>query len=101
MRGVEGRSQRVSDALFPSRKLHVFEMFVWHGLDAPVIPGVTDLARLQAYGSAGKASFACLDGHAGQVNAAQLAPVLLHQLPNWVMGPFQSPVEGIWGRDLD
>jgi|GEM_PF-2284981 len=96
--GREARVQSLTNARFSSKKILLFERWVWHSFLGAVGPNVSDISTLECYLTAGRSSCTFVDGHAEGVRPASIAETVT-AIPEWKVGPFDTPVDGVWGRD--
>ncbi len=94
----EGAVQRSGDALYPSQKVGITEVQVWHNFGA-VIPEVTDVDELFMYKTRGRFAINLLDGSGRLVLPAEITPAE-SDIPNMINGIISATPDGIRGRDL-
>ncbi len=94
----EGAVQRSGDAVFPSQKVGIAEVQVWHNFGA-VIPKVTEVTELFMYKTRGRFAVNLLDGSSRLVLPAEITPAE-SDIPNMINGIISATPDGIRGRDF-
>ncbi|MFN9975556.1 MAG: type II secretion system protein [Phycisphaerae bacterium] len=90
------RVQQRAGVMFPSSKVGVFELAVWHGW--PLVTGpTTDHITLMFYQSVRPGSRAMLDGSAALEHP--LPGRIVRRAPYWNYIPYETTAWGIRGRD--
>lgn len=92
-----GRIQTVDTAVFPSDKVALHELFVWHSWKDAYCEGCP-VGELEYTQSARPGSVWFVDGHAEQVRSADALPYV-YRYPTWPHLPFSSTAHGFAGRD--
>ena len=93
---IGARIQTISSAQFPSAKVAVFEMSVWHGWPVAASP-TADFMTLMYYQSVRPGSIAMLDGSARLEHPQSGRTV--RRMPFWSTFPYETTAWGIRGRD--
>jgi type II secretory pathway pseudopilin PulG len=94
---LAGKVQRISMTSFPSAKVGMFEMFVWHGWRGDRDHG--EVGTLEYWQSSMPGSVWFLDGHVRQVNEYDgVRPV--NRSPVWPLTTFGTTPWGMQGRDI-
>lgn len=93
-----GKVQRIEAAAFPSSKVGVLELFVWHGFAGPYCDDC-DFGKLHYYQSDRPGSLWFMDGHVEQRFATDALPYV-YRYPIWPYMPYGTTAWGIAGRDI-
>lgn len=91
------RVQPLDRVAFPSAKVVVFELNVWHAFNEPFVPG-RDVSRLEYQNSTGRASVFHADGHADRLAVRDAAPGV-DRHPIWPGYAWDMTARGVLGRD--
>lgn len=95
---MAARVQRLSTARFPSSKVGMYELFVWHGWDGDRGAG-SEVGSLEYWQSASPGSVWFLDGHVRQIYERD-ATRAVNRRPVWPYMTFGTTPWGMQGRDL-
>jgi prepilin-type N-terminal cleavage/methylation domain-containing protein len=93
-----GKVQTLATVMFPSRKVGLFEMDVWHEWSGTYAIG-QDLSTLEYYGAEGPGSVWAMDGHV-EARHARDARETVFRYPTWPAGAFLMTAKGVAGLDL-
>lgn len=89
--------QSIANARFPSDKVGLLELFVWHGWGKSYCEGCP-VGDLEYTDSRSPGSLWFMDGHVEQRFATDALPYV-YRYPIWPYMPFGTTVAGITGRD--